>query len=172
MTGAVSLRPMVEADLVVFERWLHEPHFAQWFLQDSTAEEELADCRAAISGTEPTFMLMAEVDGRTIGWAQWYNRWDYPHGAAALDALPGEVGIDYGIGEPDCVGRGLGTALIAALVAHVRAERPGASIVVDPSAANAASCRVLEKNGFTLVDVRDMPGAPSASPVAVHRLTG
>ena len=113
---------------------------------------------------------MVESDGRTIGWAQWYGWWDYPGEAADMDAMPDEVGIDYGIGEPDCIGRGVGTALIAALVAHVRAERPGVSILTGPSAANAASCRVLEKNGFGLEDVRDMPGEPNASPLALYRL--
>lgn len=172
MSSDLVLRLMVEADLLIFERWLHEPHFATWFLLDSTVEEELTSNRESIATGRPTVALMADVDGRTIGWAQWYGWWDYPDEAAAMDALPGEVGIDYGIGEPDCVGRGLGTALIAALVAHVRAERPGASILTGPSAANAASCRVLEKNGFTLVDVRDMPGEPNASPLALYRLTG
>jgi aminoglycoside 6'-N-acetyltransferase len=166
----LELRPMTETDLVTFERWLHEPHFGRWFLQDTTIEAELANNRASITSGRSAVALMAELDARTIGWAQWYDWWDYPAAAAAVDALPGEAGIDYGIGEPDCVGRGLGTALIAALVGCVRAQRPDASIMTTPSAANVASRRVLERNGFALIDVRDIAGEPDASPLALYRL--
>jgi len=161
---------MTMADLGVFERWLHEPHFARWFLPDSTIEAELASNRSAIRGDEPTAVLIAGLDGADIGWCQWYRWWDYEEEAVEYGALPGEVGIDYGIGEPERIGHGIGTRLIAALLAHLRDAAPDASILVGPSAANVASCRVLEKNGFSLVDIRSMPGEPNASPLALYRL--
>jgi RimJ/RimL family protein N-acetyltransferase len=60
------------------------------------------------------------------------------------------------VGEPDCIGRGVGTALIGALVQHIRAATTDGAIVAEPDAANRASCRVLEKNGFELVAVRSL----------------
>ncbi|MDT4997191.1 MAG: aminoglycoside 6-N-acetyltransferase [Pseudonocardiales bacterium] len=170
MTGVLVLRPMRLADLELLRRWLGYPHFARWFLQDSTVAAELADNRAAIEGGDPTVVLIVQEDGRDVGWCQWYRWWDYPEEASAYGALLGEVGIDYGIGEPDCIGRGLGTALIAELVAVARRAEPGTSILVGPSAANLASCRVLAKNGFIPVGVRDIPGEPNASPLALYRL--
>jgi aminoglycoside 6'-N-acetyltransferase len=166
----LTLRPMTMPDLETFERWLHEPHFARWFLPDSTVEAELDSNRSAIRGDEPTVVLIAELDGTDIGWCQWYRWWDYEAQAIEYGALPGEVGIDYGIGDPAHIGHGIGTRFIGVLLAHLRDAAPDASILVGPSAANVTSRRVLEKNGFSLVDVRSMPGEPNASPLALYRL--
>lgn len=168
----ITFRPMTGDDLVLFESWLHRPHFARWFLADSTIEAELESNRAAITGVDPTQVLIVEFGCRDIGWAQYYRWWDYPEEGGKYGALPDELGIDYGIGEADLIGIGVGTRLIAGLVELLDAVAPGASILVGPSAANVASCRVLEKNGFEFVDVRDMPGEPNASPLALYRLSG
>jgi aminoglycoside 6'-N-acetyltransferase len=161
---------MREADLETFERWLHEPHFARWFLEDSSIEAELAASRRAIHCEEPTNMLIAMLDSAAIGWCQWYCFDDDAEEVAEYEALPGEIGIDYAVGDPSWIGRGIGTQLVAMLVRVVRSAVPEASIMTAPSAANRASCRVLEKNGFRLVDVRDISGEPNASPLAIYRL--
>jgi len=90
----------------------------------------------------------------------------------ATDALAGEAGIDYAIGDPAHTGHGTGTELIAALVAEVRSHYPGAGILVDPDARNTASRRVLEKNGFRLVTVRPVATEPGSDPMAIYRLPG
>jgi len=167
---SVTLRAMTLEDLALFESWLRTPHFGQWFLQDATIESELADNAAAITGAEPTTALIVQADGHDVGWAQWYRYDDWADEVPEYEVLPGEVGIDYGIGEPTCVSRGIGTAMIAELVGHVRAAAPGASIMTAPSAANRASCRVLEKNGFALVSLRSVADEPNASPLAFYRL--
>ena len=169
---ALTLRPMTEDDLPTFEGWLHEPHFATWFLQDTTIAQELADNLSAIRGDDPAVVLIAEFDGQPIGWCQWYLWSDYPLEAAQYEALPGEVGIDYGIGDPSVVGRGVGSQLIAALVETARNAHPNVSILSGPSAANRASCAVLQQNGFVLVDARDIASEPNASPIALYRLVG
>jgi RimJ/RimL family protein N-acetyltransferase len=85
-----------------------------------------------------------------------------------MEALAGEAGIDYAIGDPAHTGHGTGTALIAALAAEVRRHHPGAGILVDPDARNTASRRVPEKNGFRLVAVRPV----TTEPMAIYRLPG
>jgi aminoglycoside 6'-N-acetyltransferase len=155
---ALSLRPMTEEDLGTVEGWMLQPHVARWWLEDSTLEEELADCRRAVHGEGATHVLMVLDHGRPIGWCQWYRLSDYPDYAAEVDARPGEVGIDYAIGEPEVSGRGVGTSLIAELVTEVRSQIGGVGFVVDPAADNVASRRVLERNGFELVDEREVDG--------------
>ena len=73
------------------------------------------------------------------------------------------AGIDYLIGEAARCGRGLGTRMIGAfceLVFGLYPEVDGIASV--PQATNTASRKVLEHNGFRLVDVRmvesDDPG--------------
>lgn len=60
--------------------------------------------------------------------------------------------------------------MIAALVAHVRTHHPGAGLLAAPEAANGPSRRVLEKYGFSLVEVRPVAAEPHARPIALYRL--
>jgi aminoglycoside 6'-N-acetyltransferase len=168
----VVLREMGEGDLELVEGWLVEPHVARWYLDGTTLEDELRDCKESLAGAQPTHLYVAEDDGRPIGWCQWYRCDDYPDHAAGVGAVDGDIGIDYAIGDPRLIGVGRGTELIAALVELVRRVHPGAGVIADPDAANVASRRVLERNGFELVDERLVPSEPVAGPMAVYRLEG
>jgi aminoglycoside 6'-N-acetyltransferase len=170
----LSLRPMTEDDLQLIADWLREPHLATWWLPGTTAEAEIADYRENIvGGVDPaTHLLTVVVNGTPVGWCQWYRWADYPPEAEGMGALPSEAGIDYAIGDPAKTGRGVGTELIAALVAEVRRHHPGAGILTDPDARNVASRRVLEKNGFRLVAVRPVVCEPTNDPMAIYRLAG
>lgn len=166
----VSVRPMDEADLTLVEAWLRQPHVARWWLTDTTVSEEIAEIRRRVRREADTATRMLTVcwDGRAVGWCQWYWWDDYPDEAADIGSRPGEAGIDYAIGEPELVGRGVGTEMIAALVRAIRRQRPGAGILVGPEEANRASRAVLERNGFRLEDVRRLASEPR--PIAVYRL--
>jgi aminoglycoside 6'-N-acetyltransferase len=166
----VELRPMELDDLVLVERWLDEPHVARWYLAGTSHEEELGDIRRSVRGIQPVHLLIVLDDGQPVGWCQWYQCADDPEWAAEIGAEPGDVGVDYAIGEPTRVGSGVGTELIAALVRLVRAARPGCGIMADPEADNTASRRVLEKNGFELVAVKTMESEPTDDPMAIYRL--
>lgn len=164
---------MTEGDLPAIAAWLALPHVARWWTAGTTAEAELAEYRQRVSGGDPaTVMLMVLRDDVPVGWCQWYRWDDYPAEAAQMGARGGEAGIDYAIGNPEFIGRGLGTELIAALVAEVRRQHPGAGIMADPEAANTASRRVLEKNGFELVSVGPVATEPGDAPMAIYRLAG
>ncbi len=68
-------------------------------------------------------------------------------------------------------GSGAGQAqLISVLVAEIGRHHPGAGVLVGPDAANTASRRVLEKNGFELVAVRPVATEPGDAPIAIYRL--
>jgi RimJ/RimL family protein N-acetyltransferase len=168
----VELRPMEPGDLALVERWLAEPHVAHWYLAGSSLEAELEDIRLSAAGAHEVHMSLVFLDGEPVGWCQWYRCDVDPVWAAEIGAEPDDCGIDYAIGEAARVGGGTGTELIAALVGLVRAARPGCGIVADPDARNAASRRVLEKNGFGLVAVKAMASEPTDDPMAVYRLPG
>jgi aminoglycoside 6'-N-acetyltransferase len=166
----ISLRPMTLDDLPLVRHWLDQPHLARWWLSGTTVGSELDSYAAAIRGADPTFMLIATRAGEPVGFGQWYAWSDYPKDADGVGAHPGDCGIDYALGEPAVVGGGVGTELVAALVAEVRRHHPEAGIVADPEAANHASRRVLEKNGFVLVAERPVPSEPVDTPMAIYRL--
>lgn len=168
----LSLRPMNEDGLRAVEVWLRLPHVARWWTPDTTAEREVAKYRERITrpGTRRTIMLTVTWASDPIGWCQWYRWADYPAEATAIGARNGEIGVDYAIGDTAWTGRGVGTTLIAALVGEARHHHPGAGILTVPDAANIASRRVLEKNGFELVDARSVATEPTAAPMAIYRL--
>ncbi len=161
---------MSEADLPTVARWMAEPHVARWWTPDTTAEAQLDKYRERIKTGGATTMLIASDQGRPVGWAQWYRWADYPATAQAMQALGGEAGIDYAIGDPTAVGHGIGTELVAALVHEVRRCTGPAGLLVAPDATNTSSRRVLEKNGFTLVSIRPIATEPSDAPMAIYRL--
>ena len=115
---------MTEADLPLARAWLQQPHVARWWLEDETAaEEELEHWRQLVTGEidDGTHLLMIVERGRaTVGLCQWYRWDDTPDEAAEIGALPDECGFDYVIGDPDAIGRGLGTEMNATLVAEIR----------------------------------------------------
>ncbi|SRR5712691_3203276 len=170
----IALRPMAQSDLPALEAWLAQPHVARWWTADTTAEAELAKYRerAGGEGDVATIMLTVLRNDLPIGWCQWYRWADYPDEAVAMAAFDHEVGIDYAIGDPSSINRGVGTELIAALITEVRRAHPGCGLLVAPDAANAASRRVLEKNGFELVAVRPVETEPTDRPMAIYRLPG
>ncbi|MEO7261183.1 MAG: GNAT family N-acetyltransferase [Jatrophihabitantaceae bacterium] len=168
----IRLRPLTPADLPLLSQWFSAAHVERWWHESSDLAEIRSEYLPSIEGSEPSHVLIAELPAGPFGLAQWYRWSDYPDHAHSLGADPDEAGFDYLIGSPDLCGRGIGTRLITALVKHIR-ERDAtvAGFVVDPEVANAASRRILEKNGFELIAVKEIPdpdGHP-IGPTAIYR---
>lgn len=157
-------------DLDRVGRWLAEPHVAEWFLAGSSLEEELEDIARSVAGEQATQMLIVLEQDVPVGWCQWYLCGVDPEWARDMGASADDAGIDYAIGEASCLGRGVGTRLVAALVDVVRSAHPACDVVSDPDARNLASRRVLEKNGFALERVASLPSEPTDDPMAIYRL--
>ncbi|HTU29141.1 MAG TPA: GNAT family N-acetyltransferase [Solirubrobacteraceae bacterium] len=173
----IELSPMSLDDIRLIEAWLRAPHVARWWLSGTTADAELDQIRESVTDPahQATRMLMVSerlaAEARApVGWCQWYPYDAYPSEGAAAGARPGDCGFDYALGDPDAVGRGLGTQLIAALVVEVRRAHPGCGFIVAPDARNLASRRVLEHNGFVLAEVRPIETEPIDDPMAIYRL--
>lgn len=157
-----TFRPLTDADLPALVRWQASPAASPWFGGPLTLDEARARYGRRIAGDDPVRMLVIHRAGRDIGYAQLYRVGDLP---TPEPADPDAVGLDYVIGEPDLIGHGLGTRLIAALVELARWWRPGvAQIVACPDHRNVASARVLAKNGFTEGVWFDVPASLGRPP--------
>ncbi|MEW2288294.1 GNAT family N-acetyltransferase [Streptomyces sp. NPDC047841] len=127
----------------------------------TTVEEVARDFGPAARGQEPSEDLLALLEGRPVGLVQRARLLDYPEYLAELAALvpvpDGAMTIDYLVGDPRQTGRGLGTAMIRAVIVRTWEEHPAAPCVLVPVvAANRASWRALERAGFRRIAVGDL----------------
>ena len=118
-----------------------------------------------------TNMLMCSDGGEDVVWCQW-NFWeDYQAESLARNPRGGAIGIDYAIGLPTNTARGLRTRFVATLVEHVRCVHSGAGVLADPGERNEPSRRVLEKNGFSLIEARGIVTEVGSPRRALYRLS-
>ena len=171
----VSFRPVTGDDFGLIGRWLAEPHVARWWAHETSPEAVERDFGPTLRGEEPAedlMALLAEPGGRTrpLGLCQRSFWHAFPDEVAEyapfLRIPPDAMTIDYLVGSPDDVGRGLGSALVRALADDTLAAHPGCGQLLVPVAAgNVASQRVLEKAGFVFVTVaRAAPDNPVDPP--------
>ncbi len=112
------------------------------------------DFGPSVDGTEPNQDHLVLLDGRPIGLIQYSRFSDYPEYLEELTSLTPvpdrAVGIDYLIGDPALVGRGLGTEMISRFVEWIWNTEADA-IIVPVNSANVASWKALLKAGFRVV---------------------
>ncbi len=164
---------MTDADLPGVVAWLAQPHVHRWWHLDYDLAAAKEKYGPRLRGDEPTHMLIVEADSESVGLAQWYRWDDYIEDRDNYRIGPGELGLDYAIGEPSASGRGVGTVMIARVLDLLRAEAAaGTPVTVTPEAANVASRRILEKNGFThtaTFQSEHLDGRAPEGPTAVYR---
>jgi aminoglycoside 6'-N-acetyltransferase len=147
----VTVRAMTRGDLADLTRWRRSEHVRRWWTGVGEATPQAVEARYGprIDGLTPTRMWVVEVNGRSVGFIQDYRIGDYPD-YALLTPDPEAIGIDYAIGDPAWVGRGLGVRLLWAWMLRARHRFPeAASYFAAPDHRNAASLRILAKAGFT-----------------------
>ena len=152
----MRLRPLTRDDFALLATWLEQPHVARWWHHETTPEAVERDFGPAVDGAEPSEELVVELDGRAVGLVQWYRFDAYPEYvseiAAVVEVPEGATSIDYLLGEPDVVGRGVGRSMIGELVEHVwRADATATCVVVPVHRDNHASWRALVGAGFRIV---------------------
>ncbi len=172
----LSFRPVARSDFDLLARWLADPLVRRWWNHEYTVEALERDFGATIDGNEPGDLDLALLadgsDGmaRPVGLIQSYLLHDFPTYVEELSTVmeirPGDGSIDYLVGEPDCRGRGVGRAMIAAYIDRVWLRFPALTqLVVPVSAANVASWKALAGAGFHKLGEGDLePDNPIDDP--------
>jgi RimJ/RimL family protein N-acetyltransferase len=138
----VSLRPVLEDDLVTLDRFMLEPAVAgiyQWFgwsdpgrWRRRWAENGMLD--------DDGGMLMVVRDDERLGFVAWRKV------ATSRTSFYWNIGINL---MPEARGRGYGTRAQRLLVCYLFAHTSVARIDADTEVENVAERRALEKAGFT-----------------------
>lgn len=154
-------RRLTEREFRLLQGWLEQPHVARWWNHETSDEAVERDFGAAARGEEPCEDMLIFADGEPVGLIQRYRLVDYPEDRVELAAhinVPADaLGIDYLIGNPERVNRGLGTEMIRAFVARSWSDYPDAGCIIVPIvAANRASWRALERAGFHRIAEGDL----------------
>lgn len=144
----LELRRATPDDAPLLRRWDEQPHvIASDPDSDWEWEKELP--------YEPDWreQLVAEVDGRPIGFVQIIDP------AREESHYWGEVpanlrAIDIWIGEPDCLGQGWGTRMMAMAIERCFAEPAVEAILIDPLATNIRAHRFYQRLGFRPIERR------------------
>lgn len=147
MAGRLTLTTFTDDDMGRMKGWLAKDRVRAWYTHPEAWLYELEN-RAG----EYAFVrhFIARLDGRPVGFGQYYPVAAAGEPEYASYPADGTYSIDYMLGEDDCLGRGLGADLVAALVSAVSALPDARLVVVDPDEANAASRACLASNGFSL----------------------
>ena len=150
MPGDYALREMVRTDLPMLAEWLATPHTVEWWgdpaeqlaLVTDDLDEPLMDQQIAFLGLRP------------FGYLQSYPVHAWPAGALHLAEFPaGSVAVDCFVGPADMLGRGHGSAMLAAYARHLQGK--GApEVVIDPDPDNERAVRAYRRAGFQDVALR------------------
>ena len=138
-TNRYGFRRATSNDRAMLMAWQALPHVREWWDSDEpNSEEEFADSRVSrwiVTLDEKPF---AYIQDYTVhGW-EGHHFFDFPHGSR---------GIDQFIGEADMIGRGHGSAFIAARMKQLFDE--GVPVIgTDPHPDNARAIAVYKKVGF------------------------
>lgn len=152
-----TLRALTRADFPMLRDWLAEPHVRAWWRDPVPDAEGIErDYGPSVDGTDPTRCWIILAGATPVGLIQGYRHADEPAWDRAV-GVPDAAGLDYLIGPPGSLGRGIAPAAIRACAARLFGLHPEvATVVAVPQRANRASCRALEKAGFTLVREADL----------------
>jgi aminoglycoside 6'-N-acetyltransferase len=134
----VTLRPMSAGDMEPLVELFAEPEVASWW-----PGENLPRLQARLTADDEGVGLVIEVDGRLIGFVQYFEETDPDYRHASIDIVL----------HPDWTDRGLGTDALRTLARHLFEDRGHHRITIDPTVGNGRAIASYRKVGFRDVGV-------------------
>jgi aminoglycoside 6'-N-acetyltransferase len=153
--SSFRFRAIARQDFGLLNRWMGAPHVHRWWREPFDLASIEDRYGPSIDGRDPTECFVVEYEGGPIGFIQRYRLADNPDWQRSLlvAGTPNDgAGIDYFIGSPSRLGKGLGPRIIDQFVEELWVRYPEImAVVVDVSVENRRSWRALEKAGFRQV---------------------
>ena len=116
MREIIQFREVESKDFKKIHKWLNEKHVREFFQpEEINLEQVISKYQPRLDKKHPTKMHMALLDDDTFAYLQSYRIIDFPEYSRTIEEVRG-FGIDYFIGEPQNINRGLGSLMINSYV--------------------------------------------------------
>ena len=129
---------MTAADVAPLAEFFAVPEVAEWWPGEN--EQRLRD---RLDAAEEGVGLVIELDGRLVGFIQYFEETDPDYRHASVDVTL----------HPGWCNRGLGTDAVRTLARHLFEDRGHHRITIDPAVVNARAIASYRKVGFKDVGV-------------------
>jgi RimJ/RimL family protein N-acetyltransferase len=157
VTGPIHFRRIAETDLPMATEWLHRPHVAAWWDDQTSLEQVRAKYLPRLTENYSVVPYLAYRSGRPIGYIQSYVPALEGDGWWPDVFDPGVRGIDQFLADEANLSQGLGSAMVTAFVRTLFEDPAVTRIQTDPSPRNPRAIRSYEKAGFQRVGLVDTP---------------
>lgn len=149
----LEFRALCDNDIPLIEKWLKTEHVKKWYeipRLEITIEDWMSEIAAYKTEFKWITYLIVLYQGSPIGLCLYYKCADAVGEYFGTLELKGSYGMDYLIGEKNCIGKGLGKKLLGLLVDRIFSLPDAERVTADIDKLNRASERVLAANGFEL----------------------
>ena len=120
MPDALTIRSLTEEDLPLLFKWLNEGHLRPYYRKTPVSFRAVRQkYRPRLTPDHLVTCLIAELNGRPFGYLQWYYNRDFPDYGIDVIAEPDGISLDYFIGEPDHLGKQLGSHMLNSALARI-----------------------------------------------------
>ncbi len=149
-TPEIDFRAVSPGDLDLLGQWMETSHWRKWW---GDPEEELGFIRDMVEGRDTTRPFIFEVDGRPVGYIQYWFIGEHQNEQWAKDdpwlmELPADaIGVDLSIGAVENLSKGIGTASLRKFVQKLLQDG-FKTIIIDPDPDNERAVRAYRKSGF------------------------
>ena len=154
-SGDLAIRRMADDDdeYARIAAWRNLPHVREWWDPDDpamTTQAAIAEYRPDVLGQSASRAGIIETAGAPIGFIQFYPWAAYPAYLSELGiTVPdGAWGLDVFIGEPQWVGRGIGSRAVRLLCDHLFSDEGAAAVAFGVDVDNLRARRAYEKAGL------------------------
>lgn len=158
----ISFIPLAEEHFSLLLKWLQIPHVREWWDRDIDWTPDLivekfgkyVPDHKSSDGKEPIKAYIICVDDKQVGYIQYHNVHDSPRSSEAQPLPASCAGLDFYIGEPDYLRKGIGAKTLEIFLKDYIFPEFN-SVFVDPDEKNLAAIRCYEKVGFALLKPKD-----------------
>lgn len=148
-----SFELLTESNLPLLHNWFMQDYIFKLWPESRDFEIFKTKYLAKLKLDSTTFPFVAYYNRRPIAYIQYfrtdaYDQEQYP----GVDIPVGSIGMDLFIGEPDCLGKGLGERLLRDFIDFVKLREPDCKlIIIDPAVDNKPAIKCYKKVGFKVI---------------------